>query len=324
MPGGIQLNPSASGSGDCCCGGGDGVASSCCTPCNVPKTNIKLSSNLGDLCELVLGYKGSPGWSMDGLPWGTHPGSTYSYARVDCIILGSTPLITLTIGDSYGTTLYCESYPYPFGLILADYSCSPFHIHYTVNPALCTYWAGLGYTDFYLDGDEQDPATCCRISFYVTGCPDSDGNPQYLDSANISVWTDSSKSHLIASGKSSDSFDVIVAGSYYREISMHGFVTDAATKSYTCFSQENVTLVPASGSTCTSSCVNPIADVLHATHSVFGPFTLTRNTGGAQGDGWYATITYSYPGCFCCPARTVTVSAFLDVNGQYSEKWSSD
>lgn len=53
-----------------------------------------------------------------------------------------------------------------------------------------------------------------------------------------------------------------------------------------------------------------IPTVLHGSHSILGPFTVTYS--GTTITGWTGTSTYTYPGCtfplFTCPASTVTIN----------------
>ena len=84
-----------------------------------------------------------------------------------------------------------------------------------------------------------------------------------------------------------------------------------------------VNLAVASGYYCLTggSCGYPLPATLHATHSIFGAVTMTYNASGSLGAGWYATVSYSYPGCYCCAAATVTVTCFLSASGSYSDNW---
>lgn len=66
----------------------------------------------------------------------------------------------------------------------------------------------------------------------------------------------------------------------------------------------NTIQTPATGFFCFAGCAYPVAATLHLTDSWFGSFTVVNS-----GSGWvYPTVSYSYPGCFGCPARTVTVT----------------
>jgi hypothetical protein len=67
----------------------------------------------------------------------------------------------------------------------------------------------------------------------------------------------------------------------------------------------NTVQTVATGYFCFSGCAYPVAATLHGTDTWFGSFTLVNT-----GSGWLLSpgISYSYPGCFGCPAKTVTVT----------------
>lgn len=156
-------------------------------------------------------------------------------------------------------------------------------------------------------------ATSCCIRFHVRGYNSLD-----LDGAAVSVWTDSGKTSLVATGTTSAGYvvlDVGTSGTYY-EISKSRFTTTSATVSFTCGDTITETLSAASGYHCITGCEIPVPDTLHATHPVFGAVTYTYS-----GGNWVATVSYAYPGLGACPSKTVTVTCTWNGNTTYTESW---
>jgi hypothetical protein len=105
MPGGIQLNPSASGSGDCCCGGGV-----TCIPCTIPPHDLTLSFPGSSFTNTLYYHPAVPNWTDT---VGPPVPATY---ELDCLggntnfNINNTPLYTFTI---------------------TSHVCSPYHIEGT-------------------------------------------------------------------------------------------------------------------------------------------------------------------------------------------------
>lgn len=99
----------------------------------------------------------------------------------------------------------------------------------------------------------------------------------------------------------------------------------AGSRTLDCGGELSINLQPTDAYVCVSGCAFPLATstVLHATHPKFGVLSMTYNPTGTLGAGWYATVTYSYPGCACCPASTVTVTCYLNRSLQFSDNWHS-
>jgi hypothetical protein len=218
---------------------------------------------------------------------------------------------------------YNPGAPYPF--TLTDSFSSPFDILFSD-----------GFRSITISDPSPD-VQCCLMYFVVTG--DCDGLA--LPGSTVSVWTDSSKATLIDSGTvfADGSYSANLsshAGSIYYEVSHLRYTTSSTTLTVACgdyfgdlsgfgSNPRSVTLVHDTTYVCvTGSCSTPIAKTLHATHPKFGPITLTYNAAGSLGAGWYDTVTYSYPGCFACPAKTVTVTCYLNLSLVYSDHWKSN
>jgi hypothetical protein len=231
--------------------------------------------------------------------------------------------------DQYATACGGTSFPHNSTRGFSPGAVYPFTFTLTFTDP----FNDIRYTDGYrtLTVSDPDPGQqCCFMYFQVnTSC---DGSPQ--SGATVNVWTDSSKTTLIASGTTDGSGAVDLnlgshAGSIYYEVTQSRFATASATVTVSCGQYNSivprtVNLTAATGYVCVSSCAVPVATTLHATHPKFGAITLTYNASGTFGAGWYTTVTYSYPGCFACPARTVTVTCFLSTSFTYSDHWKSN
>lgn len=87
--------------------------------------------------------------------------------------------------------------------------------------------------------------------------------------------------------------------------------------------QTTITLALNSAYVCVTGCAIPVAKTLHTTHPKFGALTLVYNASGSAGAGWYASVSYSFTACRCCPAKTVTVTCFLNTSLVYTDFWKS-
>lgn len=98
----------------------------------------------------------------------------------------------------------------------------------------------------------------------------------------------------------------------------------AASHTLSCDGTTTIVLSPDSNYVCVSGCAIPIAKTLYATHPTFGAITLVYNASGTLGAGWYAQTSYSYAGCRCCPAKTVTITHFMNTSKVFSDHWNSN
>lgn len=103
------------------------------------------------------------------------------------------------------------------------------------------------------------------------------------------------------------------------------FADYADSRTLDCGGELVINLQPTDEYVCVSGCAFPLATstVLSATHPTFGVLSMTYNPTGTLGAGWYTTVTYSYAGCSCCPASTVTVICYLNRSLQFSDNWHS-
>jgi hypothetical protein len=176
------------------------------------------------------------------------------------------------------------------------------------------------------------PVSSMCQGFIVAGC---DGTG--IAGATVKVY-DHEGGTMLASATTSSSggippiyFQSVVGSVYWITVSSPDsrFAASAASYTLPCRDFEgnlNTTTIvlPASGDyVCSRACKRPISKTLHATHPKYGPITLVYNASGSHGAGWYATVTYLYPGCFCCPSSTVTVTCFLNSSLSYTEYWKS-
>jgi hypothetical protein len=138
MPGGIQLNPGASGSGDCCCGS---VGN--CSPCSIPEHNLTLTAvrqvDHATFTTTLVFNATTMTWRSAADPsvrFGCGPkvGSGAAYG-----------LWTVDNPDDVGGELYHA----------ADTTCEPFHVHFTCGSSYfgcpCPPGTAPCY-DFYVDG----------------------------------------------------------------------------------------------------------------------------------------------------------------------------
>lgn len=326
------------GSGGGCCGGVTpplDIPLTCC-PLGVPQKDLTLSySSSGPAGNGSVTLTFTPGIPGIG-------GVNDSWAYTGCIPLGMGGLSgfnnsisfsgTCNSGDcDFATEWYfssnsCTGTPNHAAYVLTDYTGSPFHLHHHVGPGdgyPNDDYASYGFTDFYIDSSGNS-SFGCRYNFFVTGC--SGGA---LAGSSVSLWTNSGKTVLISSGTTDSSGSLTLVNdrflSTYYEVSHSRFST--ASGSIANPSSTGVTTVPltiVSGYHCNSTlCAVPLANSLTVTNSILGSTTLTYTAGGTYGNGWYGTKSYSYPGCNCCPSKTVTVTFVLLENGQYSEHWVS-
>ena len=208
------------------------------------------------------------------------------------------------------------------------YSCDDdgFHAHWELVTGLGGFGTGLatyqGVTDLYLDIAPY-PASCA-VLFNVTGC-----NGLAVAGATVDIWTSSAKTTHVgtcttdALGNCYINIGNTFFVSRYYEVAASRFTTASATLSMSPGDVITPTLTPASGYHCATGCALPLADTLHATHPTFGALALAYNGSGSLGAGWYATTSYSYPGCRCCPSKTVTATSFLDTSLGFSDHWKS-
>lgn len=164
---------------------------------------------------------------------------------------------------------------------------------------------------------------CDETTFHVIGC-----NSMPVPDATITI-----RDHLgaeVAHGVSDDNGDFTVQGGWCGASATitHARFNEATASALQVPCNGTVTFdlvsFVASGYACTSRCAEPLATTLHATHPLFGAITYTYNGSGSRGAGWYATISYSYPGCNGCPARTITINHYLDTDLNLDESWQSD
>jgi hypothetical protein len=232
-------------------------------------------------------------------------------------------------GHEYATACGGASFPHDYGGTLSVGSPYPFTWTLTFGVGTQAYIDGFR-TITVSDPDSGSPR-CCFLTFLVT---DASATP--LPGITVTVWTNSSKTTLLGSAVSDAGglADVNLgttggASVYYEAGGGRYAVTSGTTGTVSC-GQWNagnpfaVALAVASGYVQTPACPQPIATTLHATHPRYGAITLAYNGSGAHGPGWYATVNYAYPGCYGCPAKTVTVTCFVDTGSlSYQEFWKS-
>jgi hypothetical protein len=138
----------------------------------------------------------------------------------------------------------------------------------------------------------------CNATFIARGC-----NSGALTDATVSLYTDSSKATLVATGTTSGGSVVLnvgAAGTYWRVISRARFTTSESSVAVTCGGTYTTTLSPTADyvcSLCCTSSVLPQPRTLYLTDAD-GTHTLTFATTGSQ-DYWH--------GC-----HTKTVNAVID------------
>lgn len=163
----------------------------------------------------------------------------------------------------------------------------------------------------------------CNQVFHVTGC-----NALGLEGATVGVWTDSSKTTLVATGTTDASgnltLDLGSAGTYYREVSASRFATASGNFTATCTGGTvSDALSPASGYHCYTGCSIPLPDTLHFSDSALG--TSGTATWFAPLSRWLGSDSFSTFGCGGCPAGTaVTVGYALETTGVITVSWQVD
>jgi hypothetical protein len=68
----------------------------------------------------------------------------------------------------------------------------------------------------------------------------------------------------------------------------------------------NITLAAAAGYQCIGCCPTPLPTTMHVSDSQPGVTALALTYSGVTAD-WEGSISYSFPGCFGCPPKTVTI-----------------
>jgi hypothetical protein len=278
----------------------------------------------------------------------------FSWTGVAPVVSGSTPFVyngsggwgTACVGDNLTTwAMFCggsglngQGTGFPnsgctgtavwnwfFGMPAA--TAYPFTINITVSnfSAFSAGWRTLTISD------PSPGSRCCFVYFNITGC-----NGSALPGATVSVWTNSTKTTLLATGTTDGSgnvdLNIATAGgtTLYYEVSAPRFTTAAVTTgTFTCGQYNDLTpltvaLSPAAGYTCTSCCNLPLANTLHVTSTCGATVTLTRHTfnwndgstfffddcsiqpGASLGAGCIDPMTNYYPGGVCPPALNLT------------------
>ncbi len=151
----------------------------------------------------------------------------------------------------------------------------------------------------------------CTVTFTVLGC----NGIAYPTVPTVNVY-DHSGGTLLATGTVNGSGVVALSwsgatGTYWVTITGQSarFAAFASSQSLTCGGSKSLQLAVATGYTCVTGCLYPLANTLTLTDSVIGTCTLTFG-----GGSWTGSIVYTYPGftnfgCFCsCLASTVTVN----------------
>jgi hypothetical protein len=136
------------------------------------------------------------------------------------------------------------------------------------------------------------------------------------------VVKDASGSTLVSGTTNSSGFYAIVVSGYPSTVTVSHdrFVTQVGTiPANQCCADFvfDLSLNVADGYHClvSTDCLLPVANVLHATHPLFGAITLTYSSSGFLGVGWYTpNIPYAYPGCSGCAAGTVTALCYMLVD----------
>ena len=331
MPG-ILLNPS------CCCGPGGCSASICVKLYGGPWCGVCLDGPFSVTFDKAVG--GQTTWTMSG--GAPHPQTVeiyepglgmYPYFRMYLYPEGY-PLLPNVLclggrsgpasGDLLGTVAALA--------LTTDVTCDPLGGSLSVPSSTIGSGVSTIFSDLYAFGVRtasiSGPAAYgagCYPVFSVAGC-----NGLAVAGATVNIWNSSSKTTFYGSGTTSTSGSVAVpvttfSPSFYYEVSRSRLVTVSGTQDGSDPADPiSVYMSPASGYHCLFGCADPVPETLHATHSVFGSLTLAYDAGGSHGEGWYATTSYTYPGCYCCPAKTVTVTSYLDTAGNFSDYWKSD
>jgi hypothetical protein len=171
---------------------------------------------------------------------------------------------------------------------LTPSSVYPFSLTYLVSPGDPAYAVGYRTVVF---SDPSPGGRCCFLYINVTGC-----NGAALAGATVTVWTDNTKTTLLATGITDSSGNVdlnlgTAGGVFYYEASAGRFATASATDFASC-GQYNafdglypITMSPAAGYQCISGCAVPLAATLTATWSMAGAQTLSWT-----GTAWAGTF----------------------------------
>lgn len=289
----------------CCCGG---QCPGSCVPCCLPKHDLTLTITPGT--SYTLSY--IPGTTEDVTDpdvWRYSTTGSDPYFNLSCYNSLNDGVISIT-GRYLGLDFNNSS-------ILSTTSCNPYAIDINSSWFATT----LVVTD---PSPDTNPAGCTTATPQVTGC---NGLP--LPGATYKVWNSSAKTTMLFTGTTDSAgqvgpWDFPVCGSYWREISAPRFTTLAGRRRMVGDFVDQMADQVDSGYHCSNECPYPEPDTLHGTHSVLGAITYTYDEFGPLSLGWYATVSYSYPGCYCCPAKTVTVNCFLDPSFIYQESWKSD
>jgi len=129
----------------CCCG----APTVYCTPCRIPEANLTLSwtnSMLGN-GSATLTYNAPNVWRSvctNEIIFALVCAAGSMQLSVTYFLSGECPTGQSQACIGPGSA--------PFGLTLADYTCSPFHFHYRVTGVNCPLIWESGYTDFYVNG----------------------------------------------------------------------------------------------------------------------------------------------------------------------------
>jgi hypothetical protein len=249
----------------------------------------------------------------------------FSWTGVAPVVSGSTPFVyngsggwgTACVGDNLTTwAMFCggsglngQGTGFPnsgctgtavwnwfFGMPAA--TAYPFTINITVSnfSAFSAGWRTLTISD------PSPGSRCCFVYFNITGC-----NGSALPGATVSIWTNSTKTTLLATGTTDASgyidLNIATAGGaavYYEVAYSPRFTTAAVTTGTIACGQYNdlapltVALSPAAGYTCLSSCEVPLANTIHATFSTAGLVTLIKSGANWTATGTVAGQTYVF------------------------------
>ena len=116
----------------------------CCSPCPIPGVDLTASfSGDGGSGSGTAAFDGSGGWTSGCITQGIFSLSCVEGSIKACVTWFSGG------GCPGGSSVVCCSDS--GGLVLADYTCSPLHLHYTVSPEGCPALADNGITDVYFD-----------------------------------------------------------------------------------------------------------------------------------------------------------------------------